>query len=365
MKRCVKCVLPETIPGITFNEKGLCSYCASSKEFRERGEDELFHLADSIRGKHKEYDAIVPISGGRDSSFVLWYAVRVLKLRVLAVSFHNDFVNVQAIENIRNASKVLGNDFLILRSKMKLPHLVTKHYLKANAMTGPYGVINTMCYACSFGQKASILREADKRSVPLIIWGGSSSESTLSTLENAVGNFRVEYKKFFMNKKNKYLNLHLWLAEFYFLLLRMEFYVQGNSVFRKSFALKRKDIAQISLFDYVRWDRKRIKETIMGELGWKKAEGHVSTWRNDCNIHPLMNWAFAKMYGCTKDSFGYCNMINSSNMNREESLYQEEEMLRNIDSNAERIATEIIGLTKREFDSISANKQHPTVRNKN
>ena len=353
MKRCVKCVLPETVPGITFDDKGVCSFCNSSKEFKERGESELLALADSLRGKHENYDAIVPISGGRDSSFVLYYAVKVLNLRVLAVSFHNDFVNDQAIENIKSASNVLGNDYLIIKSKFKLPYMITKHYLKANAKAGPYGIINMMCEACAFGQKASVLRVADKKNIPLIIWGGSSSESTLDILENASGKFRMEYKKFFKNPLNKKLNIDLYLAKFFFFLLKLEFYVSGNSIFKQKFDLKRKDILQIMLFDYVKWDRKKIKDTIMNELGWKKAAGHVSTWRNDCNIHPLMNWAFVKMYGCTKDSFGYCNMINNGNMEREESLSQEEKMLEDIDSNAKKIATEIIGLSEKEFNKIS------------
>ncbi|MDD3803158.1 MAG: hypothetical protein PHW02_02070 [bacterium] len=356
MKRCTNCTLPDTIPGITFDAEGVCSYCSSSKDFKEAGEEKLIQLVDTIRQKHPKYDAIVPISGGRDSSFVLWYAVKVLKLRVLAVSFHNDFVNNQAIDNIKNASGILNNDYLIVRSKFSLPRLVTKHYLKANAKAGPYGVINTMCAACTFGQKAAVLREADKQNIPLILWGGSSSESTLDILETASEKYRRDYKKFFKNPVNKRLNIHLYLAKFFYFLLKLEFFVRGNSVFKKKFSLKRDDILQISLFDYVKWDRKRIKETIMNELGWKKAEGHVSTWRNDCNIHPFMNWAFVKMYGCTKDSFGYSNMINNGNMNREESLYQEEKMLEDIESNAKRIASEIIGLSEEEFNKIAEKK---------
>jgi len=79
MRRCTRCILPETFPGIRFDEDGVCNYCLEYKPVNVLGEEALVKVLDGYRGKGREYDCIVPISGGRDSSFVLhqmevWYA---------------------------------------------------------------------------------------------------------------------------------------------------------------------------------------------------------------------------------------------------------------------------------------------------
>ena len=68
------------------------------------------------------------------------------------------------------------------------------------------------------------------------------------------------------------------------------------------------------------WNRAEIKRTIMEKLGWKKTEGHVSTWHNDCKLHPFMNFVYSRLFGCTKDCWGYCGMINAGQMTREVAL---------------------------------------------
>jgi len=106
------------------------------------------------------------------------------------------------------------------------------------------------------------------------------------------------------------------------------------------------------VFDYILWDREKIKETIMRELGWKKSYGHVSSWRTDCMLHSLVNYVYFKLFGCTKDCFGYCNMINSGQMDREEALKQEEEITANITKNIPELLEDKIGLSRNEATKI-------------
>ena len=80
LKRCTRCVIPETAPKVTFDEKGVCSYCASYKKPVLLGEEKLRALLDTQRRPGKKYDCVVGISGGRDSGLYrpqarqgLWY----------------------------------------------------------------------------------------------------------------------------------------------------------------------------------------------------------------------------------------------------------------------------------------------------
>jgi hypothetical protein len=93
MQRCSKCILPETYPNITFDEKGVCNFCRTYKEPKPTGgEDILINLFNKVKKMGRIYDAVVPLSGGKDSTYVLYLATQVYKLNVLAYTFHNGFL---------------------------------------------------------------------------------------------------------------------------------------------------------------------------------------------------------------------------------------------------------------------------------
>ena len=74
---CTKCLLPETHETITFNSQGLCSVCTNSQEKSvidwESRSLELQSIAEDIKTKGGNYDCVVPFSGGKDSTFTLYY----------------------------------------------------------------------------------------------------------------------------------------------------------------------------------------------------------------------------------------------------------------------------------------------------
>ena len=63
MKRCSRCLLPETYPNIRYNEDGVCNYCLSYTPIEYKGETKLEELLDTSRNRN-----IVVVSGGRDST---------------------------------------------------------------------------------------------------------------------------------------------------------------------------------------------------------------------------------------------------------------------------------------------------------
>lgn len=117
MRRCTRCVYDETIPSITFDENGVCTYChthdALDAEYPmgEEGARRLVAVADRIReaGRGKRYDVIVGVSGGCDSSYML-YKAKELGLRPLAVHFDNTWDSTIAVQNIQNVLSRLDVD---------------------------------------------------------------------------------------------------------------------------------------------------------------------------------------------------------------------------------------------------------------
>jgi hypothetical protein len=325
MNRCKQCIMPESVPGIAFNEYGICNLCLGYKEGESLGEKEFNKLIESIRNQRSKYDCIVPVSGGRDSSYILYAAKKLYNLRVLAVNYDNEFRNDQAIINIRTACSKLGVDLLEVRSKRNIAKKIVRSEIRLVLYRGPLAVSEVLCTACAYGYKSVVYRAAIKYKVPLILWGESQVESTYDTK----GIFRkaLEKKAYSRHRLRKFVRLFdmkYYRLRYYHLIQRIEFHVPGNSILATGKPeLKKGNIREVRFFDYIPWNRNVIKKTITKELDWKKPANSISTWRTDCAIPMLLNYCFFCLFGCSKNCFGYCNMINSGQMGREEALSQE------------------------------------------
>ena len=96
MKKCIKCGLPETYETIEFDDRGICNIC---NQFKYKSEtidwDKRKQTFDKIieenRGKY-EYDCIVPFSGGKDSTFTLYYLIKEYGIKPLVVQFNHGFM---------------------------------------------------------------------------------------------------------------------------------------------------------------------------------------------------------------------------------------------------------------------------------
>ena len=114
---CTRCISDTTIEEIRFDEQGVCNYCkmhdALETEFKqgEEGKEQLEELLSKIReaGQGREYDCVVGVSGGRDSTYLLWWAAT-NGLRPLAVHFDNGWNSEIAVSNIKNAVQRLNVD---------------------------------------------------------------------------------------------------------------------------------------------------------------------------------------------------------------------------------------------------------------
>lgn len=116
LRECKRCILnSQDDPFITFNEKGECNYCAYYDKVTSEGgtaEEKLKFLSSKIAeikaaGKGREYDCILGVSGGVDSSFLAYWA-KENGLRPLIVHFDNGWNSELAVENIRKICDKLG-----------------------------------------------------------------------------------------------------------------------------------------------------------------------------------------------------------------------------------------------------------------
>ena len=116
---CTKTVMDSSDPEIRFDGEGVCHHW---HEFQERAPKELFlgeegrrraeEMAEGIKGsaRGKDYDCVIGLSGGVDSSYVAWLVVKELGLRPLAVHMDNGWNSELAVSNIERIVKELGID---------------------------------------------------------------------------------------------------------------------------------------------------------------------------------------------------------------------------------------------------------------
>ena len=120
MKFCNKCVTPETAETNIFGKDGVCSVCNQIDTKSKINWEERYKDLDNIIRNYKdkfEYDCIVPFSGGKDSTFALWYLKRKKKLRPLVVRFDHNFLRKNLQDNTEKTLNKLGADFINFKSE--------------------------------------------------------------------------------------------------------------------------------------------------------------------------------------------------------------------------------------------------------
>lgn len=118
LKICTKCIYDERVSYISFDENGVCNYCHQLENLKNdygtattKGEKQFIKIIEQIKkdGKNKKYDCIIGVSGGTDSSYML-YLAKQWGLRPLAVHYDNTWNSAIATENIRKVLTALDID---------------------------------------------------------------------------------------------------------------------------------------------------------------------------------------------------------------------------------------------------------------
>jgi N-acetyl sugar amidotransferase len=261
LRRCTRCVLPETHETIAFDEAGVCNICRQH-EFKHSEIDwdakkhELDDLIAAYRGRY-EYDCIVPFSGGKDSTFTLSYLVKEYGVRPLVVSFDHGFMRPNLIENTKRTIRKLGVPFHSFTPNW---HVVQRLMLQAFLEKGDF------CWHCHTGIFAYPMWVAIRHEVPLVIWGEPSAEYTAYYRYGQ--DEEVDEKRF-----NRYVNLGITAQD---MLVRLEGLVDERDLLPFTYPplkdLRRLNYRSVCLGSYIPWDVRSQAATIQHELGWQGDE---------------------------------------------------------------------------------------------
>lgn len=261
MKYCTKCITPETHDTIMFDEEGVCSVCRQVEYKQDKIDwDERRKQLDDLIAQYKDkglYDCIVPFSGGKDSTFQLWYIVKQLGLKPLVVRFNHWGYRPLVLENNTRTFKILGVDVFEFTPNW---HVVRELMLEALRRRGDF------CWHCHTGIYAGVIHMAIRFEIPLIFWGESLAEYASWYSYDEME--EVDEKRF-----NRAMNLGMTADDMYEFL---EGRVSKRDLWLYAFP-SRKEVMRIKcrsvcLGSYIKWDTKKQVEIIKRELGWRGQE---------------------------------------------------------------------------------------------
>ncbi|OYT17203.1 MAG: hypothetical protein B7C24_03670 [Bacteroidetes bacterium 4572_77] len=300
MKTCKKCLLNESIEGVYINEEGVCNHCDQYKEFEPLNKQALLHLFNWAKQKNQKYHALVPISGGKDSTYVLYLAVKKYKLKVLTYTFDNGLMSDLARKNIETSIKAAQVEHVWVRPESKL---IEELYHTALTKSGE------ICGVCGMGIERSTLKISEDYKTPLILLGHSPTETSSFTKENLYDQKRMKaILKDGKNIDDDMIN---------------ELLIYPNMNFISSFLQTKmgKFGKKVNILYYEDLlSDKEIGEIIKRELNWEDSKESEYTRHFDCLAEPFTNYIREKRFGVARRLPQLSTMIRSGEISREEAI---------------------------------------------
>jgi len=301
---CKRCIVDTTVPGATFDDQGICSYChlhnKMEKEYPndQRGKEYLLKLAEKISkaNKHKPFDCIAGISGGRDSTFNIHYLVKILGLRPLAVHFNDGFGNPVAGENMIRVCKKLGVELRTITSDWRESKDLKLAFLKSGT--------SDLEEATDLGIATALYGSAAKENLTYIFIGQSFRTEGIAPLawNYLDGKYlKAVHKQFGTTPLRKWtpndpgFNLDIKEMIYYTLIRRI------------------KTIPTLYYVDYVRKD---VDTFLKAELDWQDPGAHYF----DDLYQSLLTYVHRVKYGINRRKYNYSALVRSGQLNREEAI---------------------------------------------
>ena len=260
LKRCTKCIMPETWESINFDEDGVCNICRNIKIKKEninwqKKKQEFIELLNQYKGKY-QYDCIIPFSGGKDSTFTVYTMVKEFGVKSLVVSFDHGFYRPKTLENRVKTIKQLNVDFLSFRPSWRV---VKELMLESLKRKGDF------CWHCHAGCFAYPMQIAVKYNVPLLIWGEPSSEygGYYSYDEDE----EVDEKRF-----NRYVNIGINAEDMVGMIDGITMHDLEPFKYPSLKELGAIKCRSVCLGSFIPWDVKKNVIKIKKELGWQGDE---------------------------------------------------------------------------------------------
>jgi len=320
LRRCTKCILPETFPGIRFDEHGICNYCRDYKKIQVRGKEALEELVAPYRSNSDEPDCLVGFSGGRDSSYMLHYVKKVLKMNPIAFTYDWGMVTDLARRNQARICGKLGVEQVIISADIAKKREYIRKNLEAWLKRPDLGMVPLlMAGDKQFYYYAHQILE--QTGVKIIFNGGNAFEKTefkLGFCGIQEGDTSGKGILTGISRLNK-IKLPLYYVKQYLL---NPAYINSSlfdtlHAYYSSYLLPD---AYIYFYHYIPWNEKEIISLLRREYDWEVATDTNATWRIGDGTAAFYDYIYYTVAGFSEFDTFRSNQIREGLMTREEAL---------------------------------------------
>jgi len=318
LKRCKKCILPETFPYISFDEKGICNYCNNYKKQILKGDEALMELANKFRRNDGGPECLVPFSGGRDSSYALHYIVKILGLKPIAYSYDWGMITDLARRNQARLCGKLGVEHILLSADIRKKRSNIRKNVLAWLKNPTLGTVPLfMAGDKQYFYYANRLMKQNE--IKLSILGENLLETT--NFKSGFCGIKPHFDRehtYSLNVKDKVKMALYYGREF----LTNPSYLNSSlpdtlGAFSSYYVIKHYNI---NIYDYIKWDEKIILETLLKEYDWETDPGTKGTWRIGDGTAAFYNFIYYMLAGFTENDTFRSNQIREGDLTREEAL---------------------------------------------
>jgi len=282
LKYCTRCCMPETWEGIKFDDFGICSICKLSEEKMDidwkKREKLLKKILNSSKSKFKNnYDGVLPISGGKDSTFQAYILKNIYNFEPLAVTHGSNWLSKTGRYNLENCLQKFDLDHLMFIPGRKIVNNVAKKSLEK---------IGDACWHCHIGVGTFPIQTCVEWNLKLIIYGEAPADTDARGTHKKIQKINTyrflkesalydSYK--FIDKKTKKKDLSHWR------------YPNKKEIINQQIKI-------IHLGQYMFWDEQKNIELMVKYFGWKndKVENTYKGYKsNECimaGVHDYLNY---------------------------------------------------------------------------
>ncbi len=318
LRRCTRCVLPETFPFIEFDADGVCSLCNAHQPLVLKGSETLRKEFQSIKRADGGPELLIPLSGGRDSCFGLHMVVREFGMKPVAYTYDWGMVTDLARRNISRMCGELEIEHILISADIRRK----REYIRKNV--------------------SAWLRAPHLGTVPLFMAGDKQFFYYANMLKNEMGlartmlsvnplertDFKVGFcginelyhKKHYYepNFTNKFRLLGFYAWQFLSNPAYVNYSLLDSAFAYFSYYLIPKDFT--STFDYLPWREHEVESVLLDQYGWEISPDTKSTWRIGDGTAAFYNYIYVRVAGLSENDTFRSNQIREGLMTREEAL---------------------------------------------
>ncbi len=351
MKYCSRCLYPENAkPTIIFDDSNICSGCRYNETRRKQTidwdeRDEMFRTIldeakEEARIRGNIHDCIIPVGGGKDSTFQVWLMTKKYNMNPLLVTFNHLYNSPVGIKNLRNLVEKSGCDIVRYNMNAAAVKKISLYMLKT---------VGDLTWHYHAGIKTFPIQEAVRRNIPLIIWGehGFAELTGLVTLEDFVEFTKWSRKEHDMRG------------------IEADQLVGNDGITEQDIApfiypddddIERVDLRGIYLSNFIKWDAKKQTELIIREwnfntVTYDKARTFNLHSKLDDHANDVHDYLKYLKFGYGRATDDASNEIRNRAMTREKGI----EMVRRYDAvepPSLQFYCDFLGISKQEFYDI-------------